>query len=296
MKRGTRLALAGALLGGLLAPGVGRAQQPFCQLSGPNGTYKVGKISLPGGSSTVGMGWVQNDPAQFPFTDDRGYFTVLGFFIVDAATHRAVRWVVHAGGAAAPHTVVRVNGTTYYDAPFPSTRLTGGHGGIRGLVGGALDPGTYYVVGFGWGASEGLLGEGRWSVAVYTGVDCPLVNAPGELVSYNHADFQGPTHIYAPLVGVGSGLGLNFQAPRNTVLGSVYAAITDTYTGRPVGWVGGRVDMRYTTPTYSDRVGTTTTKTSIKQLASIGGPYTFAADYYGIDPLLNITFLQVDLP
>lgn len=294
MKRGTRLALAGALLGGLLAPGVGRAQQPFCQLSGPNGTYKVGKISLPGGSSTVGMGWVQKDPAQFPFTDKQGYLAVLGFFIVDAATHRAVRWVVDVGGSAAPHAVVRVNGTTYYDAPFPSTRLTGVHGGIRGLVGGALDPGTYYVVGFGWGASEGLLGEGRWSVAVYTGVDCPLLNAPGELINFNQADFQGGTHVYAPLVGAGSGLSLTRQVTRNTVLASIYASEDSQYVPG-VGWIGGRMDLRYSTPTGSDRLGTVTGR-GITHLSSVGGTYRYFLDYYGVDPLVDITTLEVDLP
>lgn len=266
-----------------------------CELSGLNGTYQVGKMVLPAGSEIRSMAWYRSNPIEFPFTSDRGYSFGVGLFIVDAS-HTVLNYMLAMGGSNAPYAVVRVDGTTYYEArPFPNNAFTGTNGGIWGLVGGRLPPGTFYIVGFGWGPSEGLLGEGRWAIQVRTGVGCPVIEAPGEVVSYHQGDFQGPTHLYTPLAGAGSGLSLTLDVPRNTVLGLVYASVKATRVPG-VGWVGGRADMRFTTPTYSGRVGNTATGTSIKQLTSIGGSYRFVADYFGAEPLINVTFLQVDLP
>lgn len=291
MKRHRRKLLVAALAAALALPGVGRATHGGCEFSGTNGSYKVGKFTLAGLTEIRSMAWRQKDPVQFPFTDREGYIAVLGYFIVDASTRQAVLWVVHVGGAGAPGAVVRVGGTTYYDGGFPSTAASGVNGGLDGLVGGSLRAGTYYVVGFGWGAKEGLLsvtGPGTWSVSIRVNAEapCTMVDAPGELMSFNQTDFEGATQIYVPSAGVGSGLSLMRSISRNTVLGSLYAA-EDTQLGRSM-------DLRYTTPTGSGRLGTVNHK-GISHLSSLRGLYSFLLDYYGVDPLVNITLLAVDL-
>lgn len=55
------------------------------------------------------------------------------------------------------------------------------------------------------------------------------------------------------------------------------------------------MDLRYSTPTGSDRLGTVTGR-GITHLSSVGGTYRYFLDYYGVDPLVDITTLEVDLP
>lgn len=301
----------GALLVAALAALVPVRATGTCVLTGPNGEYRVGKMDTAG---YVGLYTEFSDPLTLPPTDDSNYSSSTGVFFINATT-RQIAGVVRFFSSPTPHAVVRVPGvvdqSTWFPSSWPSITSHGGSaGGDFGRLSFYVPRGTYFVVGYGWGTVDGVhpFGSQQWEVEALTGATCPLISQSGDglgdLLNFDQADFGGGTHVYAPLVGAGSGLSLTRVTARNTVVGMMYAEASASWTIHCPSLavdilrkVGAPADLRfYKDGVFQYRVGPKATCENLREVATSAGTLRFDADYYGIDPLIVINLLEIDLP
>lgn len=300
-----RAAPAAAMIFAALS-GVGAADPVGpCMMTGKNGEFRVVKFTFANWGDLTGYRSFHVFQTEAPFTTKEGHALAYGFFLINATTGQLLNWDVELGGAGAPGAIVKVNGTPYYedkeDKQSPATAASGMHGGRNAIVGGTLPGGTYYAVAFVRGAPQGFLGPSSdWWVQFNVGLICTPVAADGEILRYNQTDFTGPTHIYAGIadVGTGTNLTLDYDVPatRNTVLGSLFAGVDNARNKQSVDI--GSINLRYWTPTESGAVGSApgTANDDPIPFFSTDGHYHYRLDYFGLEPLADISFLQVDLP
>jgi hypothetical protein len=274
------------LTGCLAAPLIGLpapAQAGGCGGDFEFGEYLVAKIV---GDGPIKMGWVMNDPIP-PTVDDETYTDALVAYVW-RGTGPPRSYVLDMSSSGAPRVIVRYDGQTVVEESLPHPwRYPGIHGTWEYIQGAGLGSGINYLVVYATGPRSGSLsaaGVGGWSFWLdVPGATCtPMPDVQGEIIDYNHTHFEGPTNIYAASVGVGMGLSLEPTIERDIAFGYMFAE-------RSI--VGQRTDLRWTYPGNA-AVGSAAWD-YIKPYISFG-PQRFELDYYGLDPMAHINYLQLD--
>lgn len=279
-KRRARVALVAVMMTGLLAAVPARAGE--CVLSGKLGEFRVGTFTL---SNPVELGtfWFEAFDGQQVIVDDESYHVGMAGFVLNATTGEIPTWIATYGSTDVPRVVIEAGGVRHMDQAVPApTYGLGTQGGQRGQLSYLLPAGTYYVVGFGFGPKGGVVSDSRWAMAANYGYSCPLIGAPGEILTFNQTDFTGGTQVYTPAVGYGSGLSLDFDVARSNVFGSYYA-FRDFF---------GAGDVNFSLSTPTDDTG----EQYMGPVVSTGGHYSATLSYAATFPNVDINVLAVDLP
>ncbi|MCA1834216.1 MAG: hypothetical protein ABR548_00995 [Actinomycetota bacterium] len=205
-------------------------------------------------------------------------------FVYNPANGAIPAYVIDYAGANAPHAAIEVNGTTLVNQVIPSTRVSGSHGGYQYATSPHLDPGTYYVVAFGFGPDDGIfqsINPSQWHVTFDYGIDCEPVNVPATIMNYNNSHFRGGTHIYASGVEVIQNSTVSFDVAERNVFGLIYNVARGASYGT------------YSTPTCGHcGYGGTPAK-----LVSSKGHYAFTKSLVvGAESAFDVDFLKLSLP
>ncbi|MFN2641178.1 MAG: hypothetical protein ABR548_04680 [Actinomycetota bacterium] len=257
-----------------------------CVISGPLGTYQVRKWSLPTGGVFTGIDWQVQTPTQPPPVDDRGYHWGMAAFVYNPATGQTPLWVVDYAGDDAPHMVLTAGDADVVNAPIPVT--AGIQGDYHEHADPYLDPGTYWVIAFGFGPDHGVfdaLNPSKFRVAFnYGTAPCTeSVSVPAQIVNYNNADFNGGTHVYAPGAEFGKDTTLSFDVSEKKTFGMVYNAST-----------AGVQSGKYSIPGCNN---CGLPSNSLFKMTSWNGHYSFTRTLQaGIDSSFDVDFLQLTLP
>lgn len=203
----------------LLLP-LGSAQaDTLCSMGGPTPGFKVIKLNLPEGSNYLGIE-LRASRTTRPVDDGASWHFARGIMVLDSSFELIAYRLEHSG--VSPKTVaVDVEGQRVVqdvpgaDGPFVHLR--------QQLVPG-LDPGTYYVVGFGVDGDRRLPNE-YWSadVRVQGAQSCAGV-ATGSTFDLNHTDAEAGTQVYAGNVGVAEDASFSYTTGRRLSVGLVDCA------------------------------------------------------------------------
>lgn len=274
---------ATALIIGLLAAGTAvapaRAEVTTCVFGGPAPGHRAVRLDLPEGSDAFVLRLTgERGPRLVNDGDDSEWHLAQGVLVVDVDTFELAGYQVDYVGTGPPRVALTTDGqAARQGVPAPEGPFR--HGARFAPP--TLDPGSYYVVGFGTTGTDG--GPQWWggSVTVSPEVSC-LPVGEGETFDLDQTRFEGGEQVHVPGAGVAEGIAASFSTDRTLVVGLIDAAVQ--------GGVGS-VEVDYEMPTASGTMGR-----GIAPFVSTGGTYRFEARYAGAYPLVAVAGAEVTLP
>jgi hypothetical protein len=236
-----------------------------CALGGPTPGVRALRLDLPAG--TDGMSLRVRPPSQV------GRRLVEGVFLLSARAHRLIAFDIAVDGASSDRTVVRAGGTSVVN-----TRQTGPaapFGRHAGAVVPDLEPGSYYLVGFGSGSAT------QWGAELE--VNAPhtcMVVGGGGVFTRDASRSTSPTAADATGAAVVSAAPLSLRTSQPLVVGVMQATHE----------LAGHARLDYRTPTTH---GTVTD--SIAPFVSTAGRYRWSATATAAFPVLAVAGAVVNL-
>lgn len=260
----------------LLAGPVARADTT-CTFGGPTPGFRAAKVFLPDGSDFATIRLTSARPAMLA-GDRSSWHLAVGFAIINVATREMVSSRVVSSGYSTRRVVIEENGTDVVrqeiigpDAPFErASWIQVGH----------LDPGSYYLVGFG---SDGDVRNPNpwWGADFHLGPDvsCAPVGE-GEIFDLDYTQFHGGTQFSASVAGVAMSEHGGFATSRSLVFG-----LMDV---RAQG--AGMASLDYAMPGGI----TGTLSNQIVPFVSTAGTYAFTASFSGAFPVVVVAAVALD--
>ncbi|MFN2614640.1 MAG: hypothetical protein ABR552_07470 [Actinomycetota bacterium] len=249
-----------------------------CSVGGSTPAFAARMVTLQSGSDFVTIQLSTAMPSSLPAGDRASWHLVAGFAVVDASTGRLVVARGISLGSSTRRVVVESDGTAVAredvvapDAPFKhelSAQIT------------RLDPGTYYVIGFGtdgdarspnqiWGA------DFHFSAATM----CKPVGT-GEVFDIDATRFSGGTQVSTPVAGASSGERASMYTARGLVFG-----LMDVHAQ-----FAGSASLGYSFPDGSSD----TLSNTIVPFTGGPGEYAFTSDYAAAFPVTEIAGVMLD--
>lgn len=279
---GPRLALVALLLSALATVGADADPTTTCAFGGPVSGFGAMTVDLPEGTDLLQLSLAGRRSATRPPNTGDGWHLAEGIAVIDAASHEIMAYQVLYVGTAAPVVAVESDGQTVVNESVTGPEGPWIHSTRN--VRPDLPPGSYHVVAFGTGGPESGLYAQKWGASIYlAGSHRCHGGAAGETFDFDQTAFRGGTQVYAAGVGMGEGLGLEFETDRPLVFGLMDAGVQ--------GGDSGQARLDYATPG-----GSGTLERQIVPFVSTAGSHRFAASYQGVHPIVAVTGVALEIP
>lgn len=217
-----RRALVAAAAVLALAAGPARANAMLCEMSGKSGEFQIRKLTLAQDSPSPRLSMAVTFP-EWVVTDRSNYHMFGGIWILRASdlANSSFGFIDASAVAGPPYVRVTFGDADIVSRDVPSTdeivedRLQGAY-----TIAPSLWADTYYVISFGEGG-----GTWRGTLDLWSNgdIDCPLVDIPGEVRTFNASDFTGGTQVEVPGYGHAENARLVWSNPRPHTVGAWYA-------------------------------------------------------------------------